>query len=153
MITWHKHHITPKHMGGTDDASNLLKCNVKMHAFLHYMLWKEHGKLGDVLASAGLLGLIGKEEMLAHRQKLAAEKRTGMKRKPFTEEHRARIAKAGVGKANNARQYMITNPDGNTSIITNLVKFCKDNNLKYSSMTAVSCGERKSAHGWKVSRI
>ena len=35
MIKWHKHHLIPRHAGGSDDPSNLLKCNVAMPAFLH----------------------------------------------------------------------------------------------------------------------
>ena len=51
-------------MGGTDDPSNLIKVNTKMHAFLHWQLYKEHGLKEDFLACAGLLGLIGKDAIL-----------------------------------------------------------------------------------------
>ena len=51
MITWHKHHIIPKHAGGTDDPSNLLKCNVAMHAFMHEQRYREVGDLEDKLAA------------------------------------------------------------------------------------------------------
>ena len=51
MITWHKHHIVPKHAGGTDDPSNLLKCNIAMHAFMHEQLYKTHGRWQDKFAS------------------------------------------------------------------------------------------------------
>jgi len=60
----HKHHIIPKHMGGSDDPSNILKCNAAMHAFLHHQLWLEYGKKEDYLAWLGLLGHISKDELL-----------------------------------------------------------------------------------------
>ena len=58
----HVHHIKPKHAGGTDDPSNLLKCNIAMHAFLHELRYKETGDILDKIAAAALRGQIGKEE-------------------------------------------------------------------------------------------
>jgi hypothetical protein len=37
-------------MGGSDEPSNLIRVNIPMHAFLHYRLWQERGKLEDNLA-------------------------------------------------------------------------------------------------------
>ena len=51
MITWHKHHIVPRHAGGSDDPSNLLKCNPAMHAFMHEQRYRETGDLNDKLAA------------------------------------------------------------------------------------------------------
>jgi hypothetical protein len=50
MIKWHKHHIVPKHQGGTDDPSNLIKVNIAMHAFMHKMLYEEHHNPYDLIA-------------------------------------------------------------------------------------------------------
>ena len=51
MIVWHKHHIVPKHAGGTDEPSNLLKCNIAMHAFMHEQRYKELGDEYDKIAA------------------------------------------------------------------------------------------------------
>lgn len=56
-IIWHYHHLIPKHEGGTDDKSNLLKCNIAMHAFLHHLRFLETGKWQDKLAYEGLIKL------------------------------------------------------------------------------------------------
>jgi len=56
-IIYHKHHIVPKYLGGTDDTSNLIKVNPKLHAFLHWLLYKENGNWQDLRACIGLLGL------------------------------------------------------------------------------------------------
>lgn len=37
-----KHHIIPKHMGGTDDESNLILLTVAEHVQAHYLLAKEN---------------------------------------------------------------------------------------------------------------
>jgi hypothetical protein len=39
----HKHHIVPRHMGGTDDPSNLIELTVEEHAEAHRKLWEQYG--------------------------------------------------------------------------------------------------------------
>ena len=51
-------------MGGTDDPSNLIKLTVEDHAAAHKKLYEEHGNKKDELAYKGLLGMIGKEEII-----------------------------------------------------------------------------------------
>ena len=52
----HKHHIVPKHMGGSDEPSNLIKVSVEEHAELHLELYLKYGKLEDWVASQCLSG-------------------------------------------------------------------------------------------------
>jgi hypothetical protein len=60
----HKHHIIPRHMGGTNDRSNLIELTVEEHAEAHRLLYKQHGLLQDKLAWLGLQGLISGAEIL-----------------------------------------------------------------------------------------
>ena len=60
----HKHHIVPKHMGGSDDASNIVKLTVAEHAEAHRKLYEQHGLIQDKLAWQGLLGLIDTAEIV-----------------------------------------------------------------------------------------
>jgi len=60
----HKHHIIPKHMGGSDDPSNLIELTIEDHAEAHRILFEQHGKKEDFYAWQGLLGNIGKEDIL-----------------------------------------------------------------------------------------
>jgi len=60
----HKHHIIPKHMGGSNDSSNIIELTVEEHAEAHRVLYEEHGLLEDFLAWKGLSGQIDKEEIL-----------------------------------------------------------------------------------------
>lgn len=60
----HKHHIIPKHQGGSDDPSNLIEVTVEEHAELHRIRYEETGNHYDWLAWKGLTGQIGKDEIL-----------------------------------------------------------------------------------------
>jgi hypothetical protein len=68
----HTHHIIPKHMGGTDDPSNLVELTIEEHAEAHRVLYETHGRWQDKVAWQGLLGLIPHqaimEEMYAARR-------------------------------------------------------------------------------------
>jgi hypothetical protein len=50
MIIYHRHHIIPKHMGGTDDPSNIIKLTVEEHAQAHRKLYEKYGKVEDLWA-------------------------------------------------------------------------------------------------------
>ena len=52
----HKHHIVPRHAGGSDDPSNLVEVSVEEHAQLHFALYLEHGKVADWIAYHCLSG-------------------------------------------------------------------------------------------------
>ena len=78
MIT-HKHHVIPRHAGGTDEPSNLFECSVEEHAELHFALYLEHGRWQDWIAFHVLAGWIDAEDasMEAIRQ---SSRRTCIKR-------------------------------------------------------------------------
>lgn len=46
----HRHHIVPKHMGGSDEEDNYTYLSVREHQIAHYLLWKIHGKINDLRA-------------------------------------------------------------------------------------------------------
>ena len=77
----HKHHIIPKHMGGSNDPSNLIELTVEEHAEAHKKLYDEYGNWQDYLAWQGLSGRMGKEELI--REKIS----NTHKGKKLTEEH------------------------------------------------------------------
>jgi hypothetical protein len=62
MTIYHKHHIIPKHMGGTNEPSNIIEVTVEEHANLHKNLWETHNHWEDYVAWKGLSGQITQDE-------------------------------------------------------------------------------------------
>lgn len=61
----HNHHLLPKHLGGTDDPSNIVEgISVTRHAMFHYANWQLWKSEGDLIAYKALAGTIGKEEIV-----------------------------------------------------------------------------------------
>lgn len=59
----HTHHIIPKHMGGTDDETNLKRgLSIEEHAEEHRLLWLKYGKIEDKIAWQCLSGRTLSEE-------------------------------------------------------------------------------------------
>ena len=50
MTIYHKHHIIPRHVGGTNDPSNLIKLTIEEHAEAHRILYENHGRWQDYVA-------------------------------------------------------------------------------------------------------
>ena len=66
----HKHHIIPRHMGGSDDPSNLIELTIEEHAEAHKALWEEHQKIGDYIAWKALSGQWTAEEISEARKEM-----------------------------------------------------------------------------------
>lgn len=60
----HKHHIIPRHVGGTDDANNIVELTITEHAEAHRILFEQYGRKEDELAWKCLAGIIPKEELV-----------------------------------------------------------------------------------------
>ncbi len=58
----HIHHIIPKHMGGTDDADNLVELSIEEHAKAHLKLFEEYGNKFDYIAYMALSNQISNAE-------------------------------------------------------------------------------------------
>jgi len=152
--------MMPKHHGGTDDPSNLIKVNVALHAFLHKLLWEEDGRWQDKLAYDGLAGLKGKDEIVAEIQRINGLKSRGkVYRSGYThsEETKKKMSISAKKAAKNrpedyykkihenmtyghsARTWNITYPDGKIHAIFNIADWCKKMGFPKSS---VSCAKK-----------
>lgn len=145
----HLHHIIPKHMGGTDDPSNLIELTVEEHAEAHRKLWEEHGRWQDYVAWCGLSGRMTCEETVKAAQRGFF---TDEKRREWSERMRVnRRSGRVVNKPNvNAKQYNITAPDGTVNTITNLRAWAESMGFNYKAVRNVACGNRNSHYGYKV---
>jgi len=124
-IYTHKHHIIPKHMGGTDDPSNIVELTVEQHAHIHKRLYELYGYWQDKMAWLGLSGHIGKEEIIKMIQK-----------RPKSKSHIDKMVKTlsdGRRKgANNAhaKKWILTTPsDEIIEIHGSLHETCKKLNI------------------------
>jgi len=79
-IIYHKHHIIPRHMGGTDDPSNIVVLTVEEHAEAHRLLWEQYGREEDFIAWRGLAGITSKEEHVHALNRMAGNKTVELKR-------------------------------------------------------------------------
>jgi len=87
----HKHHIIPKHAGGTDDPSNLIELSVEEHAEAHRVLYEQYGRWQDYYAWQGLSGRIGKEDLIRKIQSVANSK-------PKSNETKKKMSKWQIGR-------------------------------------------------------
>jgi len=166
----HKHHIRPRHTGGTDAPSNLVELTVVEHAEAHRLLFEEEGRWQDRVAWMGLSGMIGREEVIRQSKseggKLGCLRQKGLPRKPHTESHKKAIADSVRGYkhtqkaldlmsiANSPYCYIVIDPNGTEEKIRNLDRFCKENNLATSHMCNIANGINKSTHkGYSVRKI
>lgn len=105
----HKHHIVPRHMGGSDDHSNLIELTVEEHAEAHRKLYEEYGKWQDFIAWKCLSGQIESDdvrrEMLRlmwtgqkHTEQTKEKIRTKRKLQVTTKETRDKMSKSRKGK-------------------------------------------------------
>jgi hypothetical protein len=69
----HKHHIIPRHMGGSNDPSNLIELSVEEHANAHLELYKKHAKSEDLLAYKCLKGYLSKVEIIQERSRIGGK--------------------------------------------------------------------------------
>jgi hypothetical protein len=88
----HKHHIIPRHAGGTNDPSNIIMLTVEEHANVHKKLYEEYGRWQDEVAYRMLSGQISAQDAT-----IEAIKKTQTGRKHSFEEIEKR-RKSRIGK-------------------------------------------------------
>ena len=152
----HKHHIIPRHMGGTDDPSNLVELTPEEHAEAHRKLYEEHGRWQDYVAWQGLAKLSTKEEhvkMLLREAGRKGGRMSSRERKPYSDWNLVKeINRKG---ANNpyAKEYLITHPDGTTEQTKALKTWCESKGLKYNSFWNATIGNNREFKGYKAELI
>jgi hypothetical protein len=102
----HKHHIVPKHAGGTDDPSNLVEVSVTQHAMFHYCEWRLHGRWEDKCAWQVLANNV-KHPLHVKGRKLTDTQRKDISERmrgnthgavPCSEEKKEKLRKINTGK-------------------------------------------------------
>lgn len=97
----HKHHIVPRHAGGTDDPSNLIELTIEEHAEAHRALYEQYGRWQDRIAWQTLSGQISSYEAARQARREANLGNKHFEGKTHTEETRKKISefqkKAKIG--------------------------------------------------------
>ena len=115
-----RHHIIPKHAGGTDEESNFTYLTHREHIAAHWLLWKIHGRDGD--KSAWMLmkrmpywpAFVDRKHTAESKKKMSeaamgrkatdetkrkmSESRKGRKLGPCSEESKRKISEAKKGR-------------------------------------------------------
>jgi hypothetical protein len=74
MAIYHKHHIIPRHNGGSDDPSNIIELTIEEHAEAHRVLYEEQGRWQDKIAWLALSGSISTQEAIKQSEILGGKK-------------------------------------------------------------------------------
>jgi len=176
----HNHHIIPRHIGGTDDPSNLIKVTVEEHAEIHRKLFEAHGRWQDELAWKAIAGIIPcqdvvqeaarmggrmtKDHWSSERKEKAREMMKGNqinKGRKLSEEHKAKINATGRKQPQSqkdkvsaalSKQWKITDPSGKSFVVTNLTSYCRDTGLDSGNMMKVASGIINQNKGYKCER-
>lgn len=169
----HDHHIIPKHMGGTNDPSNIETITIEEHAERHRVLFETHGHWQDEVAWKGLSKQISKEEItkllqkapkseewkrkMSERMRGAGNYRHGkpgtMLGKSMPQSAKEQLRQKHIGKTFKAKEWEITLPNGTKEIITNLSAYCRANKLCQSAMVIVSQGLQLEHKGYTCKKL
>lgn len=164
----HKHHIIPKHMGGTDDPSNLIELTPAEHAEAHRILFEKYNRWQDYVAWQGLLKLnenfdAAKESMIMGGKKGSTISNNQWKDPELKAKRIEKFKKSmegkwnGIGKTGSAnpssKDYIIIYEDGRQEKITSLKMWCDNKGLKYNTVYTQCIGRGKSFKGIKITKI
>lgn len=101
MKGMHRHHIIPKHDGGTNDPDNLVYMTPAEHGEAHRVLFEKYGRWQDKLAMNGLMGNVTTEELRIERVRQAhLGKPGGMLGKKHSDETKRKMSIAHTGSKN-----------------------------------------------------
>ena len=99
----HKHHIIPRHMGGTDDPSNLIDLTVEEHAEAHRKLYEQYNKEEDRIAWLALCGQMSKKEAVKQGQRIGREKTNAILKERYGDDWKRIMSQ----RANNRMQEIL----------------------------------------------
>lgn len=99
----HRHHIVPRHMGGSDASENIVSLTIPEHALAHLKLWEEHGEYADFVAYQMLSGQITVSEARREAQCIGARKGglncKGTPKPPRSEAYKQKQREARLGRS------------------------------------------------------
>lgn len=98
MSKTHRHHIIPRHVGGTDNEENIVELTIPQHAEAHRLLYEQYGRIADKLAWLCLAGRSNDPEAESIRIQLATKGFQTFLKSPESKLWRKNISKTLTGK-------------------------------------------------------
>ncbi len=117
----HIHHIIPKHMGGSDDPSNLYECSVAQHAELHFALYLEHGRAEDYFAALSLSNQLDDERQMA--RSILGGKKSRNNNAVRTDDWKNNLKKSHQGKHSYLNKYKTSEEQRRRARLANLKRW------------------------------
>jgi uncharacterized Ntn-hydrolase superfamily protein len=137
----HKHHIIPKHSGGTDDEDNLVYLTIEEHANEHKKLYEKYDRWQDKV-----------EELI--RMKLSESGRAGAlkanKNRDYSKTDYSKVGGFKEGNQLTAKEFLLESPTGEKVKVNGLSKWCNENNLNYNSFHKGVIERKRQHKGWKL---
>ena len=149
----HMHHIIPRHIGGSNDTSNLIELTPDEHADAHRKLYEEHGRWQDKLAWIGLAKLASKEEHVRMLLSAAGKKGAAISNVKGKKYNTDKIKATGIRKGVNnpaAKEFTVVLPDGTHEHVKALKTWCESKVLNYNSFYNQCVGRKKSHKGYSI---
>jgi len=161
-IMKHKHHIIPRHMGGSDDSTNLIELTVEEHADAHKKLYEEYGHWQDYVAWQGLAKLSDKKDLVALRLseagKIGAAKTNLRWKDPdvrlkHSKHMKEFYAKNSKTKSWDGKLYEIISPDGSVETISGLKQWCEARKFNANTFANACLRGTKTHGGYTVRKV
>ena len=95
-----RHHLVPRHRGGTD-ADGLVEVSKTRHAMFHFCEWQLHKHREDFIAWKALSGQLQAGEISEEKEALRVANMKGKKRSPETRRKISEARKSLKGKIKN----------------------------------------------------
>ena len=157
----HKHHIIPRHAGGSDDPTNLIELTPAEHAEAHRLLFEKYGRWQDEVAWKGLSKI--DENFDAVKESISKGGKQGAKvsnlrwKDPSEKEKQSIRMKEWASKRNcktwNGKQYEITHPNGIIEIVEGLRQWCSDKGFNANTFANACLRGTKTHGGFSIKRI
>ena len=114
----HRHHIIPRHIGGSDHPSNIALLTPEEHAEAHKKLWEQYGRWQDFCAWQGLAKLSTDKEH--HSLVMSERNKASWKNKEVRAKRIAGIKKARGNDTRGCKTYKVKFPNGKTQTVKSL---------------------------------
>ena len=166
MKVTHTHHLLPRHMGGTDEESNLVHgLSITRHVMYHFANWQLWGSKWDYIAWKTLAGQLSNEEFIFEMNSAAGKKGSAVTNKRYREEKKIWCAKSGRNQPrevkvhkrasiSNRKPVKITRISSGESLIFESVKAAaKFIGATPGNLSRVACGYNRQVKGFFVEKI